>query len=442
MFFLFEHLSPDTPVRFHHKWIGFDKTDEGYRSQLALGDGDDSVAIRSAFIVGADGAGSRVRASIGAAMEGPTRIQSYVTVHFGADLRDSLGDRSGLLFWVMDADYAGVFIAHDIDGNWIFMKEVDANEPLDVIDEEKFARLLRGAIGTDVDLTIHSMNAWVMTAQLADAYQQEGVFLVGDAAHRFPPTGGIGMNTGFGDAYNLGWKIAMVHRGFNRDLLLSYQLERRPVAAANSEQSLLNARKMSEVVDALDVDGDGLTSMADLEAVLADPARQTEVQAAIDRQAAHFDMSGLDLGVCYRSNAIVSDGPSPVSDRPTLEYAPSTTPGARLPHVWLECDRERVSTLDLVRYDRFLVLSFGAIPDLEPAVEDLVSAGFPVELVHIGGATGLQPVEGAFAELFSADEVLLIRPDGHIGARLSAGNAKRQLHETLRSLIPLEQEPD
>ncbi|MDA1074815.1 MAG: hypothetical protein O3A63_08665 [Proteobacteria bacterium] len=110
----------------------------------------------------------------------------------------------------------------------------------------------------------------------------------------------------------------------------------------------------------LDVDADGLTSMADLETVLADPERIAQVQQAIDQQAEHFNMTGLDLGFCYESPAILSDGLPPVSPDPVSVYVPSTTPGCRLPHAWLDRQGQKISTLDLLHHDRFLVLTFTA----------------------------------------------------------------------------------
>lgn len=431
---LYDHLAQPANIRFEHTWQGCESFDDGYVSTLNGPQGD-PLLVKSRYIIGADGAGSAVRSAIGAKMEGPDNIQTYVNIHFSADLRDALNGREGLLYWVMEEECEGIFIAHDIDSNWIFMKTVDADEILNPINEEKFAALLRKAIGADIDLTIHSMNSWRMTAQVSDSYRSEQIFLVGDAAHRFPPTGGIGMNTGIQDAHNLVWKIAMVERSINPALLATYEAERKPVAEVNSAQSLSNAMKMSEVGKTLDTNGDNKISMSDLDVVMADQKHRTNVQEAIDRQSAHFNMSGLDLGFCYTSTAVIVDGAPPESDNPVSKYLPSTTPGARMPHAWLKSDDTLVSTLDLLNYGRLTVLATSPSSGLEAAVSRLLEAGYLIDLATIGADTTLQPADSTFAALFT-DQVLLLRPDGHIAARLSNANAGVELENVVDRLFP------
>ena len=431
---LYDQLPDPAKVRFEHTWQRVEASGTGYVSAVE-GPGGQELEIESRYVIGADGAGSPVRRSLGASMVGPDNIQTYVNIHFSANLRRHLAGREGLLYWVMDQECEGVFIAHDIDSNWIFMKTVTGDEATDPIDEATFGALLRKAIGADVDFTINSMNTWRMTAQISDAYQSGRIFLVGDAAHRFPPTGGIGMNTGFQDAHNLVWKIGLVENGFDATLLDTYGLERKPVAEANSAQSLANALKMSEVAQRLDTDGDSRISMADLDRVLADKGRLADVQDAIDRQGAHFNMSGLDLGFCYTSSAVLTDGPPPQSDDPVSHYLPSTTPGARMPHAWLTHGDDRVSTLDLVRCDRLLVLAAARAPGVADAVERLRGDDYPVDLVTVGDASAYRAADDAFERLFGS-RVLLVRPDGHIAARLSSDSAARDLGDVASTLFP------
>ncbi len=422
-------------VRFGHRWEGFLETpDGGYVSTLTTG--DDTLQISSKYLLGADGAGSRVRKACGFEMVGPDNIQTFVTVHFTADLGDSLQGREGLLYWVMDDPVNGVFIAHDIDrGIWVFMKTVDESEELDSIDEEKFAALLADAIGADVPHEVLSLDSWRMTSQISSGYQKDRVFLVGDAAHRFPPTGGIGMNTGFQDVHNLIWKIGMVEAGMSPAIFETYEPERKPIAETNSEQSFHNARKMLEVVVQLDVNGDGKVTAEDLEAVLADESRQKAVQAAVDAQAAHFNMAGLDLGVCYTGPGVIEDGVPPPADNLVSTYLPSTTPGVRLPHAPLERAGSAISTLDLIPYDRYLIWTQGEADDgLDAVAADLVGKGIPVAVHRLSEDAGIQPTDDSFAALFPADEVLVVRPDGHIAARLQADQAAEGVTSAISQL--------
>ncbi len=430
---LFAHLPDPSKVRFEHTWQDVETAGDDYVSTVRNARGED-VTIHSRYLIGADGAGSAVRKAMGARMLGPDNIQTFVNIHFNANLREQLRGREGLLYWVMDEALTGTFIAHDIEQNWIFMKAVAADEPTDPIDHEKFAALLRDAIGADVDFKINSMNAWRMTSQISDLYQADRLFLIGDAAHRFPPTGGIGMNTGFQDAHNLAWKIALVEGGCAQTLLDTYGIERKPVAETNAAQSHANAMKMAEVARALDTDGDHRISMGDIDRVLADPTLSAQVQEAVDRQAAHFNMSGLDLGFCYQSHAVRSEGAPPQSDDPVSHYLPSTTPGARLPHAWLQHGDTALSTLDLVTYGRFLVLAGRQDAELEAALSHLQQAGYPIDLAVVAAESDLAPADEAFADLFG-EGTLLVRPDGHIAARFTA-SAGEALPEVMTRLFP------
>lgn len=435
---LFEQLAeaagPDT-VRFGHRWEAFTESPGGgYVSTVVAG--EDRLSIRSKYLIGADGAGSRVRKACGFDMVGPDNIQTFVTIYFTADLGESLQGREGLLYWVMDEQVDGVFVAHDIDrGVWIFMKSVDETENLDQIDEAKFIGLLKEAIGADVPHEVLSLDSWRMTSQISSGYRKDSVFLVGDAAHRFPPTGGIGMNTGFQDVHNLIWKIGMVEAGMDAGIFDTYEPERKPIAETNSEQSFHNATKMLEVAVQLDVNGDGRVTADDLDAVLTEHGRQAAVQQAVDAQAAHFNMAGLDLGVCYTGRGVIEDGAPPASENPVSIYLPSTTPGARLPHAPLVRDGSPISTLDLVPYDEFLVWTQGEDDDgLDAAVADLDSQGIPVILQRLSERSGIQPADDSFAALFPKDEVLVLRPDGHIAARVPADEAAKGVARAISQL--------
>ena len=243
------------------------------------------------------------------------------------------------------------------------------------------------------------------------------------------------MNTGFQDVHNLIWKISMVEAGMSPAIFDTYESERKPIAETNAAQSHHTASKMTEVAIQLDVNGDRKVTMDDLEAVLADERKQQAVQAAIDAQAEHFNMAGLDLGVCYTGAGVVEDGPPPQSENPVSIYLPSTTPGARLPHAPLERNGESISTLDLLPYDRFLVWTRSEADDgLDAAVAELVGRGIPVRLQRLTERAGISANSESFAALFPTDEVLLIRPDGHIAARLPAEQAATELTGVLDRL--------
>ncbi|HAN36923.1 MAG TPA: monooxygenase, partial [Acidimicrobiaceae bacterium] len=270
-------------------------------------------------------------------------------VHLAADLRPLMGDRPGVLHFVLDPAAGGTFISHGCDREWVYMHPWDpATQPAETLTTDHCAALVRAAMtDSGVPFDILTIGTWHMSAQIAERYRSGRSFLVGDAAHRFPPTGGLGLNTGVADVHNLIWKLAAVEAGrLAPSMLDTYESERKPVAEFNCEQSLHNAFKLIEIPIALGVTADVDESIAAMHATLADPAGRAAVQAAIANQAIHFDLLGLQLGHSYSGPLVIDDGSeAPLLAEPARDYAPSSRPGGRLPHAWLPDGR---STLDLI----------------------------------------------------------------------------------------------
>ncbi len=408
-------LDAGAEVRFDCEWRELKQGADGVTS--VADENGEPVEIRSAYVLGCDGAGSRVRKSLGIDFVGPSQLIRAVNVFFKANLRELVRDCPGILYWTMDPEFQGVFIAHDIDSTWVY---AIVNDPLiqqgGTPDENTCRRHVLGAIGADVDLEIRSMDPWVMTAQVAERYREGRVFLLGDAAHRFPPTGGLGMNTGISDVFNLAWKLAAVDDGrAGAALLDSYTEERRPIAQTNSEESAKNFFKMAEVMAALELPEGGSPEeiRASIGAIPDDPGRRRRVQDAIDAQQQHFDSTGLDLGQSYGSGALVSDGSEPPQvDNPVRDYVPNTRPGARLPHAWLERDGKAVSTLDLVGTGEFVLFTGQPKADAGWAHPE-------VRVVSVAPGGDVQDVAGRWAQVrgVSSAGAVLVRPDHHIAFR-------------------------
>ena len=392
-------------VRYEHRWESATSDETGVISTITGPDG--TLGVSSRWLLACDGASSPVRRMLGIEPEGPHRIQSFVMVHIAANLRDLVGDRPGVLFWICDPMSGGTFVAHDIDRDWVYMHAYDP----DVEDAASYTpgrcdRLVRAALAdADVPLDIVTIATWTMTAQVAPRFRDGRVFLVGDAAHRFPPTGGLGLNTGVQDAHNLAWKLAAVENGHaGPDLLDTYERERRPVALRNAEVSLANALKLIEVPIALGADTDLEVFQANMAAILADADGRAGVVAAIENQATHFDMLGLQLGYSYESSEEPTPGRLDECVDPVRTYVPSSRPGGRLPHGWIRRAGAPCSTLDLVPLDRPVLI---AGPTCETDECDLrVGVDFDDPDCWWSAVLAL-PDTGA----------LLVRPDQHIAAR-------------------------
>jgi 2-polyprenyl-6-methoxyphenol hydroxylase-like FAD-dependent oxidoreductase len=402
---------PEVDLRYATEWVSSTQSGDQVTSVIRdIATGEETV-VRSSYLFGADGAGSGTRKWLGVQMIGPTGIQSFVAIHFRANLRRYIAHRLGVLHFVMDPDAAGTFIAHDIDDEWVFMVAFDPEtETIDDYGTERCARIVHAAIGDDsADIEIVGAGTWHMTAQVADGMQRGRVFLMGDAAHRFPPTGGMGLNTGVADAHNLIWKVLAVEEGWaSPSLLDTYETERRPVAEINCHQSLTNAFKMVILAEALGLHP-GATS-ADLMTTLADPARLEPIAAAVQEQAMHFDMLGLQIGYVYPP---VTDDAAAALARRDLDpsaFTPTGDVGARLPHAWLGDGR---STLDLVEGDGMTVLTLGAHDAWAAALGTSIA---PVRHVRLGQDVTVDDQWAVMCGL-GADGALLVRPDQHIAWR-------------------------
>jgi len=418
-----------------HQWEDAEQDGSGvvsYVRDLASGE---RRAIRSRYLLAADGAGSRVRKWLDIGVTGPDRLQAFVMIHFRADLRPYAGNPPGVLFFVCDAAAGGgAFVVHDLASEAVYMHPYDPDtESAESYDAQRCEDLIRRAMAVDVrPLAIETIGTWMMTAQVADRYRDANVFLVGDAAHRFPPTGGLGLNTGVQDVHNLAWKLAAVLRGRAPGSLLdTYESERRPVAQTNAEQSLKNALRIIEVPLSLGVTDTTEASSARMAATLADPEGRARVGAAIENQAEHFDMPGLQLGFCYTQGAL-RRSPDDAPDAGLVDprtFIPSGRPGARLPHAWMQASGE--SLLDRVPLDSFLLV---VGPEGGPWLDALHTLGDDgIAALQLGAGD----VEGFDSWMQSAgigpQGAILVRPDQHVAWR-SPGFVEDAVEELTHAL--------
>lgn len=384
--------------------------------------GKEREQVTAAYVIAADGANSRLRQALGIAMDGPEGLQHNVMIHFEADLRALTDHQPGVLYFLFEPTTKGVLIAYDRAKTWVLMHPFDpALEDAASFDEPRCRQLITDALGVAVpDLNVRNIGPWVMSAQVAQAYRGGRVFLAGDAAHRFPPTGGLGLNTGVVDAQNLCWKLAAVLKGEAGEALLeTYETERRPVALVNTEQSLSNASKLFDLFATL-YGPDPLKTDEHYAAIAANPKADAALALSVEMQRPHFDSFNLQLGYRYHSAAI--DGaPALVkaSDVDISRYEPGFGPGAHLPHRWVTKEGRRISLLSLIPVDRYALI---AGPDGEAwmkAAQTYKCAGLRFGTDFQDQSTTWQALTG-----LSGSGTLLLRPDGHIAARLEAGSGE------------------
>ncbi len=376
------------------------------------------VKVRSRYVIACDGAGSTVRDSLGIAMDGPEGIANFMTIHFEANLRSILGEQLGILYFLFGPGLNGTLIAYDVEKTWVLMHPCSPDSTPEDFDEATCRAAILAAVGVPVpDLQIKGVKGWKMSAQIARSYRDGNVFLAGDAGHRFPPTGGLGLNTGIGDIDNLAWKIAAVEAGWAApEMLESYEPERRIIAQTNMGQSLANTFRLGVLFEALGYGADRTVDEATFRSRLADPESRTKIDAAVTFQKDHFDSLRLQLGFAY-GDVLKDDDTLPIS-----QFTPKCVVGARLPHVEIAEGR---STLELVDPNGLTLIAGAMAGDLTavakglkaPLIQKTEGADFHVPGEAWSARMGLEP-QGA----------VLVRPDGHILAITSSGGAEGVQH--------------
>ncbi|KAL2860078.1 FAD binding domain-containing protein [Aspergillus pseudodeflectus] len=448
--------SPLNEIRKHHSFVRLEELDDYVLTTVEDRSSGREYVVRSKHVVACDGAKSAVRRFLEVESEGEDSYETMMTIHFNADLRPVVGDRVGMLHWVMDPETSGFIIGYDLSGNQVLICNFDPEKhPVESWNESLCRKTLNAAIGQHVKYDVLSYRPWVLSRKVANQYRIGRVFLAGDAAHSFPPTGGLGLNSGLGDVHNLAYKLAAVHQGWARDGVLdTYHADRRQVALVNSQQSVKNGQKIFGLLKALGTtDKDVQVARENLHRNLKDPDAVVEINRGIEEQREHFDNLQLHIGYVY--------GDTRIPENASL-YKPLCVPGARLPHAWIRLlepsdlgvelpaidssyvselavngvERKRYSTLDLCPVDTFILVVHTATADqwrtyvleaLRTLPPDARSTP-KVKTVVMGKQFVLEPSEHSTAWInlmgLNSGQATLVRPDQHILACFDTANVQ------------------
>ncbi len=390
-----EARTQGSDIRFGTELVALHQEGEGITAMLRDVTTHRRWAVRARYLVGADGARSAVRAATGITMTGQDDLEEFVSTLFRAPLGAHVGTPYGLN---MIPGPTGLVVMLPTGGDrWVHAQTWDPDtQTLLEFTPERMTEMIRVASGVaNLPVQILSTNAFSFAAQVADSFRSDRVFLVGDAAHRMTPRGGAGMNTAIHDAHNLAWKLAFVMRGLaGQGLLDTYEQERRPIGEANTRRS---AEPTSTTLDAL----------------------------------------AIDIGVTYERGALAPEAAWPQAAEQS--WQPTGRPGARLPHVWLERDGERRSTLDLLG-PGLTVFTGSEGAHWQTAARD-AAAGVGADIrVLVVGRHGLCDPADAFEATYGLDPdgAVVVRPDGHIAwrSRSSSGvDAAQELRYGIGSAL-------
>jgi 2-polyprenyl-6-methoxyphenol hydroxylase-like FAD-dependent oxidoreductase len=381
---------PLVDVRFGTAFEHFEQDETGVTVTLSSGE-----QIRADYLIGCDGGNSRVRELLGIALSGQARVAQRFITHFRSN-ETKLLQRWGAA-WHYQSD-KGTLVAQNDRDTWTLLSRFPEGLTFDEVDP---AKLIEAFVGAPIEHEIIVCNAWWPNLLVADSYGEGRVWLAGDAVHQYIPTGAYGMNTGIGDAFDLGWKLAAVLGGFGGDkLLASYGHERRPVGLANCAGS---ARHNG--VRALN----GALYSADLST--ADMARQISTYG--NRENESF---GLELGYSYHSSPIILPSPTEAPSADPVSYVPTTLPGSRLPSVFLADGSNLHDHLG-----PWFTLLCVADCDAKCFAEAASALGIPLKTAR---------VDVSAHDALYKGPALLVRPDQHIawrGAPESGAEAQRIL---------------
>lgn len=414
--------------------------------------------VRSKFLIGADGGNSLVAEHLGLQFEGKMGVGGSMNILFRADLSKYVAHRPSVLYWIMqpgaDVGGIGMGLVRMVRpwNEWLIVWGYDINEPAPDVTPEFAASVARQLVGDPkLEIELLGANTWTVNKMYATRMQKGRVFIMGDAAHRHPPSNGLGSNTSIQDSFNLAWKLAAVINGqAGEKLLESYSAERAPIAKQIVTRANQSIAEFGPIFEAL-----GMTGGGDYEKIKAnmsarcDATPEAEKQRAAIRKAIafkkyEFDAHGVEMNQRYESSAVAADGQLPPAfEKDTeLHYHPTTFPGARIPHAWLfhHQSGEKYSTLDLCGGGRFSLFT-GISGGRWAQAAQKAGEKFKLDIrVHIIGPrqTYIDHVgDWARASEITDGGCLLVRPDQHVGWRAEkmVENPERDLARALGEIL-------
>jgi 2-polyprenyl-6-methoxyphenol hydroxylase-like FAD-dependent oxidoreductase len=379
-------------VRFGYELTGFVQDDDGVTATLSLPDGT-TRTVRAQYLLGCDGGNSTVRARLGIGLEGESMLEMRQALFRCDDLFERIPVGKGRHYHIAD-DKNSFLIVQDDTRHFSLHATVGS--------DEEMAPLFERIVGFPVDYECLYVGKWRQHLMVAQRYRDRGVFLAGDSAHLVIPTGGLGMNTGVGDAIDLSWKLAATLRGWGGPGLLdSYETERQAVGRRNvaaSRRAASGRRTWRRLWQP---------------AITEDSAEGERVRAKLAgvadaEQRWSNDLLGIELGYRYDGSPLIIPEQGEAPDPDQFTYHPSAWPGTHIPHAWLG---DGAALQDRMGPWYTLLRIGDNAPSLAPLDAALANLGVPVRTVDLGPALRplLRPLLGA--------DALLVRPDLHVGWR-------------------------
>jgi 2-polyprenyl-6-methoxyphenol hydroxylase-like FAD-dependent oxidoreductase len=405
-----------TQLKFSTECEGFAQDAGGVTVQFLDKQSDARYSLRGEYVIACDGAGSRLRKIAGIAMTGIPSIGYMANDYLRVDLSDV----------PLACAAAGMILAPQEDGDswvsvlnsngrdrWLFLRRIgaDRDERAHVPSDEEIVADAKRRLGVDRKVELINRSTWRSAREVAAHYRNQRVFLVGDAAHRFLPTGGQGMNTGIADAHNLGWKLALVVRGaLDPKILDTYDSERRPVGNITADFQLSTGGRLVALQQHIDLDDEDSRDFW------------------LNELEKHVRSVGITLGQWYPQGFLVPDQTTPPALDPE-RYTPVDRPGHRYPHVWVDAAQTE-STIDW--FDTSFVLVTGPKAEGWRHAAAILCSQIKAPL----RVRTLRAPDREHGILMGAHGAVLVRPDGYVAWRAPSASPQplAQLRELMRTL--------
>ena len=382
---------PNVKVRFGCELIEFT---QGASCVTAVVKPDNAAeeSIEALYLVGCDGGSSTVRKHLGIQLQGEGNIRKLRQALFRCDdLYERIPMGKGRHYHIAEGPLFPFIILQDSTRHWTLHAAASSDAEMAVI--------FKRSLAMPVDFEMLSVNEWMQHLLCAERYGDGRVFVAGDAAHLVIPTGGLGMNTGVGDAVDLSWKLAATIAGWGGELLLpSYEAERRPIGLRNvkASRAAMTGRlgwRAAYHPSVRDDTPEGAATRARMSALF-------DVQ-----QRKVTEISGIEAGYRYSGSPIVWQEPGDDPDPGSHQYIPTTWPGARLPHVWLN---DGAALHDRLGPGYTLLRLGGTLANTSSLEQSFQEIGAPLEVFDVAGE---RP-----REIYQYD-LILVRPDLHVAWR-------------------------
>ena len=377
----------------------FEQTPAGVTAQGTQLDNNQTITIRADFLVGCDGGRSVIRRAMGATLSGTAEVQRVQSTYIRAPSLLSMSNlKPAWATFSLNPVRSGNVYAIDGRETWLVHNYLKPGEhEFDSVDRDWALRQILG-VGADFSYEIIRKEDWIGRRLVADKFREGRVFICGDAAHLWVPMAGYGMNAGIADAANLAWLLAAHLSGWApAGILDAHEAERLPITEQVSlfamNHALSLSRQRSEVPDNIDADDEA-----------GEQARLALGKRAYDLNVQQYCCGGLNFGYYYDKSPIIAYDEATPPAYGMADFTPSTVPGCRVPHIWLNDGRPLYDALG----PDYTLLRFDTAVDVSDLMSEAARARVPIKLLDVTSSES--------AGIYDRS-LVLARPDQHVAWR-------------------------